>query len=186
MGRPKGQTPWNKGTKGLVKSNRGSFKKGRSVEPWNKGKKMNEAFKKKISESVKGRIHSEETKSKISKAHKGRKRPEFSEEWRRKMSESHLKVRHLVYNWKGGITPINQQIRHSLEYKLWRSLVFKRDNFTCIFCGYKSKGSKPADINADHIKPFSSYPELRFVIENGRTLCVSCHKQTDTYLKQNK
>lgn len=32
--------------------------------------------------------HNEETKKKISDAHKGRKRPEFSEEWRKKLSES--------------------------------------------------------------------------------------------------
>ena len=179
MGRPKGQIPWNKGTKGLIKPNRGSFQKGRSVEPWNKGKKMPIGFSEKISKILKGRIHTKETREKISLSHTGKKRPKFSAEWRRKMSISHLKVRHLVYNWKGGITPINQQIRHSLEYKLWRESVFKRDKWMCVICRMKG------DINADHIKSFSKYPKLRFDINNGRTLCVPCHKKTDTYLKQN-
>lgn len=68
----------------------------------------------------------------------------------------------------------------SLEYKLWRKAVFKRDNYTCIWCGIK--GSEPKGfLNADHIKPFSLYPELRFELSNGRTLCVPCHKKTDTY-----
>ena len=39
-------------------------------------------------------------------------------------------------------------------------------------------------LNADHIKPFSLFPELRFDLNNGRTLCVECHKKTDTYCEK--
>lgn len=78
--------------------------------------------------------------------------------------------------WKGGISTINERLRKSPEYKLWRSSVFARDSYTCIWCGYKGK-----EIHADHIKPFALFPELRFAIDNGRTLCVDCHKKTDTY-----
>lgn len=78
--------------------------------------------------------------------------------------------------WKGGITPIHTKIRHSIEYKLWRESVFKRDNYTCIWC--KQIGGI---LHADHIKPFALFPELRFAIDNGRTLCINCHKLTDTY-----
>ena len=84
--------------------------------------------------------------------------------------------------WKGGITPINKKIRDSIEYKLWRTAVFKRDNYTCVWCGDNTGGN----LNADHIKPFAYYPELRFVIDNGRTLCVKCHKTTYNYLWKGK
>jgi HNH endonuclease len=78
------------------------------------------------------------------------------------------------HNWKGGITEENHKIRTSAEYIEWRLKVFQRDRFTCINCGYRSKGQGTKDIIADHIKPFSLHPELRFEVSNGRTLCRSC------------
>ena len=81
--------------------------------------------------------------------------------------------------WKGGITPINLIIRTSSKYKEWRKEVFKRDNYTCVECSYTGR-----NLNADHIKPFAYFPELRFELSNGRTLCVDCHKKTDTYLSK--
>lgn len=82
------------------------------------------------------------------------------------------------YFWKGGVTKKHLALRMSLEYKIWRRAVYERDNYTCIWCGYK--GNK---LNADHIKSFSQYPELRFAIDNGRTLCEPCHRTTNTYGK---
>lgn len=78
--------------------------------------------------------------------------------------------------WKGGVTSLNQTIRGSTEYALWRGKVFERDLFTCVFCG--QKGGR---LEADHIKPFSLFPDLRLELSNGRTLCKECHKTTDTY-----
>lgn len=80
--------------------------------------------------------------------------------------------------WKGGITPIGIKIRGSDEYKNWRTAVFNRDNFTCQDCGVR--GCK---LQAHHIKSFSAFPELRFEISNGQTLCVPCHKKTPSYLR---
>ena len=81
--------------------------------------------------------------------------------------------------WKGGITPINDRIRHTPRYRKWRIAVFERDDYTCIFC--HQRGGR---LQADHIKPFSLFPELRFELLNGRTLCMECHKKTDTYLNR--
>lgn len=79
-------------------------------------------------------------------------------------------------NWQGGKTTESQIIRHRVEYRLWREAVFARDNWTCQTCF-----TRGGTLNADHIKPFSLYPELRFAIDNGRTLCLECHKKTDTF-----
>lgn len=73
--------------------------------------------------------------------------------------------------WRGGITPVLQRIRLSPEAIAWRKAVFKRDDFTCQGC--RARG---VFLNADHILPFSLHPELRWEIENGRTLCRPCHK----------
>ena len=81
------------------------------------------------------------------------------------------------WNWRGGTTPENLRIRQSLEYKIWRKAVFERDGYACVLCGCGKSGS----LNADHIQPFAFYPELRFELSNGRTLCFECHKKTDTF-----
>lgn len=125
----------------------------------------------KLSEKYKGMKLTPDWIAKRTLAQKGLKR---SIETRKKISEA--KKGEKSYTWKGGITPLNKIIRRSLEYKLWRTAVFQRDNYTCIWCGQKG-----GVLNADHIKRFSDYPELRFSIDNGRTLCVPCHKTTNTY-----
>ena len=136
--------------------------------------------------------HSEETKTRIGNSSRGQKR---SIHTRRNISaalvgkcrsyETRLKysvakkgkyIGNKHPNWKGGITPMHQKVRNSPEYANWRTSVFKRDNYTCQECG-----ATKVYLNADHIKPFSLFPELRLSVENGRTLCVKCHRKTDTY-----
>lgn len=84
-------------------------------------------------------------------------------------------------NWKGGITSIHYRIRRSKKYAAWRSAVFKRDNFTCVLCGVRARKGRRVELHADHIKPFAFFPDLRFDIGNGRTLCKPCHLKTPTF-----
>lgn len=77
--------------------------------------------------------------------------------------------------WKGGITPVNIAIRNSKEYKRWREAVFTRDQHSCQDCGEKSRVGRAVYLNAHHIKPFATHPELRLDVSNGITLCKSCH-----------
>lgn len=116
----------------------------------------------------KGKPRSEEVKKKISKGQKGNRNSPATEFKRGRGGE-------LSPNWKGGVTPINTLLRGSEEYKKWRTLVFERDNFTCVVCG------KTGYIQAHHIKSFGKYPELRFDVDNGATMCKECHMETDNY-----
>ena len=68
--------------------------------------------------------------------------------------------------------------RKSNEYYLWRKSVFKRDNYTCQRCGDNS-GS---NLNAHHIINYMENEDLRTDLDNGITLCKTCHKLFhDTY-----
>ena len=79
-------------------------------------------------------------------------------------------------NWRGGRCSQKKLIRSSLEYREWRKAVFERDNYTCQTCKVRGK-----IMNAHHIKPFAFFPELRFSLENGLTLCTECHLKTDSF-----
>lgn len=124
-----------------------------------------------------GKKISEDTRLKLSIARK----KYFSDKANRlKLSNILKSKKETLHLWKGGITNKNLAVRKSLEYRTWRESIFKRDDWTCVLC--KVRGVK---LEADHIKKFSNYPELRFDINNGRTLCIPCHKMTDTYGNKN-
>lgn len=131
------------------------------------------------------------------------KRGKYSYRWDKKHSkETKEKISHKVprgtkhFRWKPPekrIEPINNQIRSCYKMKKWKLEIFKRDKFTCVFCG-KKRNSK-IQINADHIKSFADIKkeykitslnealrcEAFWDPDNGRTLCVSCHKNTKTW-----
>jgi len=64
------------------------------------------------------------------------------------------------------------------EYKKWRLSVYRRDNFCCQFPDCGRKGLK-AKLQAHHIKRWVDFPELRFQLTNGVTLCKLCHKKIE-------
>ena len=138
------------------------------------GWKHTDETKLKMSISNKGKKRSKETKEKLSKAHigltSGMLGKHHSDKTRKRLSITHRG--RLSYKWQGGITKINKRIHHSIEWKLWRESVFKRDNFICQ--KYNIKGIK---LHPHHIKNFAEYPELRFAIDNGITLSEKAHNE---------
>jgi len=107
-----------------------------------------------------GKHHTEETKMAISQGHIAN--PIFKRE-----GEQH-------WNWQGGVTDPNHEARNTQDLKSWRRAVYYRDNFTCHRCGLN--GTRKHPIEAHHIKAFAFYPDLRFEVTNGITLCKECHK----------
>jgi len=120
---------------------------------------------------------------------KGRK---WTEEERRRISDGLPKrFGEKAANWRGGMTDLRIAIDSLKKSSGWRKDVFKRDNYTCQNCG--QYGYK---LQIHHIKPI--YQIIReYKIKttqdaigcshlwdrnNGQTLCISCHKQTDSYL----
>jgi len=90
--------------------------------------------------------------------------------------------------WKGGITNLNQQIRHMVAYRKWINDVFKRDNWTCVLCR-KRGGNLEADhfpkkfcelMKENNIKSQNDAKlcDILWDIKNGRTVCLKCHNKT--------
>lgn len=152
---------------------------------WNKGRKLSEATKQKMREKHLGKKHSDEHKSKIGEASK---RLWQTEEYKKKMKFKkgftpwnkdkicpQMQGEH-CHMYKGGISRVYKTGYNSPQYRQWRRDVFVRDEFICQECGIKH-----TYITAHHVKPFAFYPDLRFDISNGITLCEDCHSKMDNY-----
>lgn len=92
-----------------------------------------------------------------------------------------------VASWSKGITQSPEWIQKRIESRgmkynegpvwtqgergqknSWSSKVKKRDG-CCVYCGSKEK------LNAHHILSAHKHPEFRLIINNGITLCHTCH-----------
>ena len=52
----------------------------------------------------------------------------------------------------------------------WAKAVKQRDNYTCQICG--REGVK---LHSHHLDSYDTHPNVRYSVENGVTLCFSCH-----------
>jgi 5-methylcytosine-specific restriction endonuclease McrA len=88
----------------------------------------------------------------------------------------------------------NKSLRSLHDYKLWRSSIFKRDDYTCQKCKLKKGGYLEVhhiiplriileENNIETIEEALSCP-LLWDIDNGVTLCIDCHSDIDEKRKQ--
>ena len=156
---------------------RNRFKSGKSCSPqtqFKKGHRLSLESETKRRENIsKGRIGIKFTEThctNISKHRKGIPNPKVSLLMRERIGSKSPR-------WKGGITSLNKKLRASSMYQIWKHFVFLRDNFTCQntncpYCQNKLGGN----LHSHHIKKFSDFPDLRFKLGNGITLCEKFHK----------
>jgi len=130
---------------------------------------------------------------KFSKSHLGKSWGKHSEETRKKMSQQ--KQGKNNHNWKGGRFNLKQQIRECYKYKIWRSNVFQRDNWTCQTCGKRGGYLCPHHLKSFaiildeyNIKTLEQAIDCKELwnIDNGVALCCECHKLTKNYGGKNK
>lgn len=60
--------------------------------------------------------------------------------------------------------------RNRTASKTWRKAVYARDGYSCRKCGHHG-----GDLNAHHLGAYDVFPEVRFDVSNGVTLCATCH-----------
>jgi 5-methylcytosine-specific restriction endonuclease McrA len=170
--------PWNKGTKGVMKVNSGSFKKG--LIPWCKKESIKKVCLKckKIffvkPSLIRVRYCSYHCARSMHSNFTGKK---HSEESRKKMSESHIGLiageKHYLWIKDRTKAMERHRLRGTIEWKIWRGEIFERDNYTCRECGISGVYLEP-----HHIIPIRSDKENIFNIKNGITLCRQCHIKT--------
>jgi len=202
---PKGYIPWNKGKREFIRKFCLTCKKEFSFFLTGKGSKRrsqkfcsraclrNKTQFKKGSVARLGIKHFEETKKKLRELVKKK----IAEKKHNFVQGHQFGFRKGAIPWNkdkdfGGTGHLTKRISWLTIYRRWRLAVKQKDGFKCIECGNRN------DLNVDHY-PISLAELIRkykierpqeakehrefWDIENGRTLCVSCHKQTQTYGK---
>jgi len=93
-------------------------------------------------------------------------------------------------NWKNGISTLNNLIRTSKKYEIWRNKVFENDNWTCQKCNqrggdlevhHKVSFIKLLKINKISDKNQALECNMLWDITLGKTLCKKCHSKIDKY-----
>ena len=187
MAPKKGNIPWNRGTKGIMKA-------------WNKGKQMSQEYieanrqghlGKKLSEKTKrnmsiahlgnksftGKTFTEEHLANLSKAKKGKP---FSESHRNNLAAAWQNPEVYAKRSAAHKGDKNPQWRDGLSYEPYspefndelKEQVRKRDNYTCQFCGIQENGTK---LHPHHI----DYNKKNNIPFNLISLCRSCHAKTN-------
>ncbi len=181
----KGHIPWNKGSKGIMKSNSGSFQKGTQINlgrvrldmrgennlKWKPKIEKECSFCKKILFLQPNEIRNRNfcNRSCWALGTRGKESP--------------------VYKGEEAVGRYRNRVAELPEYKEWHAIILKRDNYKCVLC--ESKERLEVDhkkrflfiVNENNLKTVEDARNCKELwdTDNGRTVCHSCHLTTDTY-----
>lgn len=159
----KGNISWLKGTKGILIVSKETRKK-MSINRLGKPRNFSPEVIERIKEFNRNRdlsyLRQEDIKQKrINNLPRGRAHHKWLED------RSKLKMRFS---------------RFSYENTKWRELVLQRDDFKCRIYNKECDGH----LEVHHILEWSSYPELRYQLNNGITLCHAHHPRKRAEVKR--
>lgn len=127
-----------------------------------------------------------------------KKRPQRSDAWKKALSDGHKGIKlsethkdNLRKSKLGKLNPMfgktgskhhnfiidrsklktDSEHQYDTKYKYWMLKVKERDNYTCVINDEYCDGR----LEAHHILPWSKFPELRYNINNGISLCQFHH-----------
>lgn len=166
MGQKKGAIPWNKG----IKTNQIPWNKGIKswVKPW-LGKKRSFETIEKIRAKRTGTSVSSQTEFKL-----GNPPPQHKKDC--KCFRCDKKIGNKNHKYLLDRTMLQRcsdiyKDRGSSVHRNWSITVKNRDNFQCKISNQECNGR----IEAHHILSYTKFPELRYEINNGITLCHTHH-----------
>ena len=143
-------------------------------------KKLSTEHKIKISKALKGRMPKNlsviqkmdrtERNKKISKTLKGHSVSDLTKEKIRKHYKYHVP---LTAFKKGEMNGSNHPLWKGGKINYLKKQAKVRDDYTCQICGLRDMEI----MEVDHIKPQSTFPELKNDFENLLTLCPNCHRR---------
>ena len=166
------------------------------------GKKQSKKAVEKRIKKRRGSSLSLETKKKISEANKGKKGHIQTKETRKKISENSAKFwlgrtlpKEMVEKMRRAklkefsTTSLSRRIRMVSNYKKWRELIKKRDDYKCVLCGSTQNlivdhhpiplclliDSVAIKMGENNLFENCLKTEKFWDLNNGRTLCQSCH-----------
>jgi len=152
-----------------LKMSESAKNRGLTIGGWNKGIKMSDDFRKKISQISKGRIVSNETKQKISESNKGKKKKPMSDETKLKISEK-----------KKGLVSPNKGNKYSDERKLQMSLsrlgIKRNDNVKKILSECKKIIWVIKTPNGEIVEFLGYNSFKKFVLDNSLNISVTTLK----------
>jgi len=73
--------------------------------------------------------------------------------------------------WRTDLTEEDRDRRRDRRHKEWSRAVLERDGYRCAIC------STRGILHAHHLYSYKTYPELRYELLNGVSLCDTCHRR---------